>query len=276
MKYAVLILFIFFTSACSRSSLFVQFFDDLAVSKTDDYFDLSSQQRDELRESLQKDVKAIKKELLPEVAKTLRHIEPEVRKDKINAEVVATHFAEFQNYFKKLSSYFKNTAIKTSLTLKSEQYDHFAKVLREEIKETQEDNQDPEDSLKLTLKRYRRSIEFWVGGLSSEQKEKIKKFVEAHPYPWKLQNQSKEFVLKQFLESRPDPEKLKKFVTNFYDDYESVRLPKFTLALNEHKRAFQKFLLDEFWQSLSKEQKSNLKENLLARAEELEQIAQKP
>ncbi|WP_413943020.1 DUF6279 family lipoprotein [Bdellovibrio sp. HCB-162] len=276
MRYALLILFVIALSACNRSDIFFRFADDLAVSKTDDYFNLTSEQRDDLRKDVQKDIQNIKKELLPQVAKTLREIEPEVQKDKPNAELISRHFDEFQNYFKKVSAYFKNTAVKVSLKLKSDQYTHFAKELRDEIKETESSNELPEDSLNQTFKRYRRSIEFWIGGLSNDQKEKIKKFISTHPYPWRLQNQSKEFVLKQFLDSKENPEKLKKFVADFYDDFEAVRLPAYTTALNEHKKAFQKFLIEEFWQSLSKEQKTNLKENLLARAEELEKISQRP
>lgn len=276
MRYIILLTIVLFCSACSRSYVAYRFFNDLAVSKTDNYFDLTSQQRDQLKKDIETDMDHARKDLFPQVAKTLRKIAPEVRKEKIQPELVAGHYDEFQSYFKKVSSYFKPAAIKTALTFKPAQYDHFAKELRKELKQSQEKMETQEYAQREIFKRYRRSIEFWIGGISSQQKDKLNGFISVHPYPWKLENQNKEFVLKQFLESRQDREKLKKFVADFYDDYESVRLPEFTHALDEHKKAFRKFLTEDFWQSLSPAQKNNLKDNLIARAEELENLAQRP
>ncbi|KHD88352.1 MAG: hypothetical protein OM95_09415 [Bdellovibrio sp. ArHS] len=268
MKYLILLSFVLLASACSRSGIMVRMFDDLATSKADDYFELTSKQREELKKDLQKDVDVARKELLPQIAKSLRSLEPQVHKDKPDAELLAAQMAEFQNYFKKLSSYFGDTAVKTSLSLEPSQFFHFAKDVREDIEKDSEAK-----AREKIEKRYKRSVEFWIGGISSLQKEKIQNFLKAHPFPIKLEKESKEHVLNQFLEAKKNQENLKKFVKDFFTDYESVRLPAYTEALNAHKKAFQKFLIDEFWGTVSKSQKDTLKENLSSRAEDLESIA---
>ncbi|WP_373997850.1 DUF6279 family lipoprotein [Bdellovibrio bacteriovorus] len=269
MKYLILLSFVILSSACSRSGVMVRMFDDLAVSKADDYFELTSKQREELKKDLQKDVDVARKELLPQIAKSLRSIEPQINKEKLDSEVITTQMMEFQNYFKKLSSYFGETAVKTSLSLEPSQVFHFAKEVREDIEDDSES-----DAKEKVEKRYKKSVEFWIGGISSAQKEKIQKFLKQNPYPSKLQNENKEYVLNQFLEAKKNPETLKKFVKDFFNDYESVRLPAYTEALNNHKKAFQKFLVEEFWSTISKNQKETLKENISSRAEDLEKIAQ--
>lgn len=276
MKCFFLALFLLLTTACNRSELLYRFADTLAVSKTDEYFDLTSEQHSDLKEDIQKDLQRVRKEVFPQVAKSLRQLEPITRKDKLDPAELETHFTEFQKHFQNLAACFKDTAIKTSLRFSASQYTHFAKELRDEIRETEKTNADSQDAIRDSSKRYRRALEFWVGGLSSEQKDKLTEFLTAHPYPWRTQNQNKEFVLKQYLDSRSDSEKLKKFVATFFTDTETLRLPVYAQAVSEHKKQFHKFLIDQFWPRLSKLQKDTLRENLIARAEELEKIAQRP
>lgn len=271
MKILLLSFLFLATTACSRSSVIMSFADTIAVSKTDEYFDLTSQQKEDLKKDLSQDLDTVKKEFLPEVAKTLRKIEAEVSKGKLESELLTTHFTEFHIHFKKLTSYFANTAVKTVATFAPEQFDYFEKTIKEEIK----DRSDIEEQNEKAYKRYRRSIEFWIGGLSQDQKDRLHGFLKQNPYPVKLETENKEHVVQKFLEAKADKEKLKEYVRSLYQDYEAPRLPAFTEALNTHKKAFQKFLSESLWPTISKNQLENLKANLIGRAEELEKIAQK-
>ena len=262
--------------ACSRSDIMFNFADNVIVSKTDDFFDLSRQQKKELQQHIDMDLERIRKESLPAIAKSLRDVEAHSRQEKIEPLWVAQKFDEFQSKAKSLAFEFQNTAVKLSLSLQPEQYDHLAKEINEEIRNTEKENKDQKDSEKKNFKRYQRGIEMWVGGLSNEQKDKVKEFISAHPFPWQLQNANREFVLNQFLESKKDPEKIKAFVSLFFQDYEAVRLPAYKDAVDKNKTAFRTFLVDTFWPSLNETQKKNLSKNLIARAEELEKLSQRP
>lgn len=263
-------------SSCSRSDVMFSFADNVIVSKTDDFFDLSGPQKKELQQHLDTDLERIRKESLPPIAKSLREIDAHTRQEKIEPAWVAQKFDEFQTKAKSLAFEFQNTAVKLSLSLQPEQYDHLAKEMNAEIRKTEKDNKDQKDSDKKNFKRYQRGMEMWVGGLSNEQKDKVKAFIAEHPFPWKLQNANREFVLNQFLESKKDPEKIKEFVSLFFQDYEAVRLPAYKEAVDNNKKAFRTFLVETFWPSLNETQKKNLSKNLIARAEELEKLSQRP
>lgn len=263
------VIFSILTSACNRSTVLFNVIDTAAVSKADDYFDLSSKQKTELKKDLRQDLDSAKKEMLPEVALKLRSLAPEVEKPVLNSELMIAELSEFQNYIKKISRYFSRTATKFALTLSSDQVSHFAAEVREEI----EDREDLEDAREDVEKRYRRSIEFWIGGISKNQREQISHFLNVHPFPTALENKSREHVLKQFIEASKTPESMTKFMEAFTTDYETVRLPAYKEALNAHKKEFQKFLVHDFWKTVDSTQKKRFKENLLNRAEELEKIA---
>lgn len=276
MKNLILGFILLLCTGCGQLDLMVRWADITATSRADRYFDLTSEQKSELKENIQNDITKMRKEMFPEVAKSFRRLEPEIKKDQLNPELVAKNFVEIQSYFKKGTNYFKDSALKTAGKLSKQQFDHFAKKVREDIAEAKENNETPEKSLKTAYKRYRRSFEFWIGGISVKQQDEIEKFLKAHPYPWELQNKSREHTLKLFLEASHNPPALQKFVADYFVDYETSRLPEFNEALNKHKAAFQTFLTEQFWKSLSSSQKNVLRDNLITRAEDLDKIAQRP
>jgi hypothetical protein len=247
----------------------------MTVSKVDDYFDLESTQKDQLNKDVEKDLKEMRQDVFPQVAKSLRELDVQFSKDSVSApgSLMAKIFEDSESYLKKVTVKFENTAVKTAATLNESQFQYFAKKIRENIEESQEDTNSPEGALKQSMKRYTKSVEFWVGNISRDQKTKLRDFLKNHPYPWSLQNKSKQAVLDQFLNSRKNPEELKKFVKGFATDYDTYRLPEFKAALKVHQTAFQEFFATSLWPSIEKKQKQELKENLLNRAESLEKLA---
>lgn len=262
--------FILSTTACSRGEFLFRFADDYAASRADHYFDLTSAQKKEFKIEIRKDIDSGKKEALPQVASRLRQLEKEISSDEVDPAIFTKAFSEIEKQVKGLSVYFQDTAIKTSMNLSQEQVQHFANEVQEDI---QEEESDPEEALEKVEKRYRKNIEYFVGDVNREQKALIQNFLQKNPYPWRLQNRSQEYVVKQFVEAAQNPETRKAFVEKFAKDYESVRLPEYTKALRDHQTAFISFLTNDFWKSMSKEQKQTFKENLIARAEQLERIA---
>jgi hypothetical protein len=259
-------------SGCGNSFLGVAL-ESMTVSKVDDYFDLEGPQKDQLKKDVEKDLRDLRQDVFPQVAKSLRELDVKFSKDNVQTPLMAQIFQDSELYIKKATIKFETTAVKTAATLNEKQFDHFAKEIRENIEESQVDTRSAEAALKQSMKRYTKSIEFWVGNLSREQKGKLKDFLKNHPYPWSLQNKSKQAVLEQFLDSRKNPEDLKKFVKGFATDYDAYRLPEFKLALRTHQAAFQDFFVKSLWPSIEVKQRQELKENLLSRAENLEKLA---
>lgn len=258
--------------SCSRTDVAYRFADTAIIYRTDSFFNLSSEQKKELKIRIQSDLNKVRKEKFPAFAQKLREWAPLTQQNKISEQEILKIYAEVQSDMKSVSTPFLETSINTVLSLKNEQFEHLKKKIQDEI----EDESDPQDWQQETLKKYRRSLEFWLGGLSALQKEKISNFLKANPYPSKLQNESRLYVLDKFLKSRDSQASREKFVRDFFADYEAARLPQFQSALNQHKQSFIKFLAEEFWATLDLSQRGHFKQNLLARSTELEQLSQKP
>lgn len=259
-------------TGCNTSFLGVAL-ESMTVSKVDDYFDLENSQKDQLTKDIEKDFRELRQEVFPQVAKSLRELDAQFSKDAVQAPMITKIFDDSESYLKKVTVKFEKTAIKTAATLSEKQFQYFAKEMREKIEESQEDTSSAEGALKQSVKRYTKSLEFWIGNLSRDQRTRLIEFLKNHPYPWSLQNRSKYAVLEKFLNSRKNPEELEKFVKAFATDYEAFRLPEFNQALKIHQIAFQEFFVKSLWPSIEAEQRQELKENLLSRAERLEKVS---
>lgn len=268
-----LLSFLSITTACSRGEFLFKFADDLAASRADKYFDLTSEQKKEFKTAIRKDIDTGKKEAFPKMAQRLRTLEKDMRQEPVQPETLKAAFTEIEKQVKGLAVYFQDTGITMSMKLSKAQIDHFASEVHENIKD---EEKDPKDALEKVEKRYRRSFEYWVGGIDRDQDKMIKNFLVKNPYPWQLQNRSQEYVVKQFVEASKNPETKKAFVEKFAKDYESVRLPEYRKALEVHQAAFLDFVTNEFWNALKPDQRKRFKENLIARAEQLERIAAQP
>lgn len=265
--------FMLFTTACNRAEFLFRFADDMAASRADHYFDLTSEQKKTFKADVRQDIAVGKKEAFPKMAQRLRAFEKEIQKEPVASETLVQGFRDIEAQVKGLTVYFEKTAKKTSDSLTAKQVDHFAGVMRKNI---DEEENDPQDAINKVIKRYRRAAEYWVGGISRNQDQLIKNFLVKNPYPWQLQNRSQKFVVNQFVEASKNTNDKKAFVEKFVNDYESVRLPEYREALSQHQEALYKFMSTDFWRSLSADQKARFKKNLIARAEQLERIAQQP
>lgn len=259
-------------SGCGSTFLGVAL-QSMTVTKVDDYFDLEGPQKDQLKKDVEKDFQELRQEVFPQVAKSLRELDSQFNKDSVQAPLMAKIFEDSDSYLKKVTAKFENTAVKTAATLHEKQFQHFAREIRKDVEESQEDTASAEGALKQSMKRYTKSIEFWLGNLTRDQKNRLRDFLNNHPYPWSLQNRSKLAVLEKFLNSRKNPEELKKFVKGFAVDYDVYRLPEFKEALKVHQAAFQEFFAKSLWPSVEKKQRQELRENLMSRAENLEKLA---
>jgi hypothetical protein len=259
-------------SGCTKSFLGVAL-ESMTVSKVDDYFDLEGPQKEQLKKDVQKDLKELRQDVFPQIAKSLRQLDSQIGKDSVQEPSIAKIFEDSESYLKKATIKFESTAVKTAATLSEEQFQHFAREIRDDIEESQEETKSADGSLKQSMKRYTKSIEFWVGNLSYDQKSRLREFLKNHPYPWSLQNRSKYVVLDKFLNSRKNPDELKKFVKGFATDYDEYRLPEFKEALKVHQAAFQDFFANDLWPTFEVAQRLELKDNLRTRAENLEFLA---
>lgn len=273
MKYFILLLLCLNMTACNRAGVVFRFADTLIVSKADDYLDLDNSQQERLKKSIRKDLDKVKEKTLPEIAKNLREIEVESRNEKIDKEKVLDLKNKSYGDLLNAGQYFKDTAVDISNTLSNSQYAHLEKQVQTDIeKKTKEYKK---DAAKHTAKKYLKATEFWIGSVSKNQKEMITDFAKKNPYPWELKEKNRKSLLEKFLNSKDNKTAREELLTAYFTDHTNAQNPEFKVAMNEYTANLENFYIDKFWPSLSEDQKKTLRRNLLKRASDLEEVAQK-
>ncbi len=272
----ILILLSFCTlTACGSGFLGVAL-ESMTVSKVDGYFDLDREQRGDLKKQIREDLRDFRKQVLPKVASSLRNLDRQVKLEEPTPVDFADFLVSSKNSFKTAAGQFQHTAVQLSTQLSTEQFEYFQRKITNEINETAQKTATARTALKQSVKSYKKSLEFWFGDLTKEQEVQLTSFLKAHPYPWILQTENKRQLVKRLMEVKNKPSELQSYVGEFFADYESVRLPAFKAALENHQRAFEEFLNDTLWLALTRDQRKEFKENLITRASKLEDLARKP
>jgi hypothetical protein len=271
LRLLVLSTFLFSTS-CSRLDLAVSWADNYMASLVDDYFDLSSSQNKELKESLRQDIAKVRRSQFKTWADFLRRIEKDLKESKLSPDAIQSYFTEGQREGRKLPSEFVETAVKFVGTLKPEQLVHFDNEMKQKDLEREEKLKDPVKAKKELRKKYLNGIELWIDSLSSEQLALLDKHLEEHPFPQKEQLKNRISVTKKFREAQKSTEDLQKFVRAYYSDSSQFWEPDYKKALESYQRELQKWLV-VLVGTLSDRQKKQLSENLLEKASALEKLA---
>lgn len=245
------------------------------ASKADSYFDLNRKQEENFRKDIDKDFQTARQKVFPEIASSLRTLNRELNSEKVNSAKLIKITKDIEGSFKKTTAHFDSAALKLSASLSEEQFQHFRKMTLKDIENSAEDSNSPQRSLEKSVKVYSKGLSAWLGSVSQDQKNEIKIFLKAHPYPWALQNESRRKLLDQFMDKRQNPAELEKLIRAFLQDYEPFRTTAFQAAFETHELAAKKFLFEELWPRLSAAQKDQVRTNLIAKAELLEDLARK-
>lgn len=261
-------------TACNRAGVVFRFADTLIVSKADDYLDLDNSQQDRLKKNIRKDLSKVKEKTLPEIAKNLRELEVESRNTKIDKDKILGLKNKSYSDILDAGKYFKDTAVDISNTLSNSQYTHLQKQVQADIdKKTKEYKK---DAAKHTAKKYLKATEFWIGSVSKNQREMITDFAKKNPYPWELKEKNRKVLLDKFISNKDNKAAREELLTAYFTDHTSAQTSDFRLAMNEYTANLENFYIDKFWPTLSEDQKKTLQKNLLKRASDIEEVAQKP
>lgn len=274
MKYLILLLICLNVSACNRAGVVFRFADTLIVSKADDYLDLDNSQQERLKKNIRKDLGKVKEKTLPEIAKNLRELEVESRSEKINKDKILELKNKSYADILHAGQYFKDTAVDISNTLSNRQYTHLQKQVQADIdKKTKEYKK---DAIKHTAKKYLKATEFWIGSVSKNQREMISDFAKKNPYPWELKEKNRKALLDKFISNKDNKTTRQELLTAYFTDHTHAQLPDFKVAMDGYTANLENFYIDKFWPTLSEYQKKTLRKNLLKRASDIEEVAQKP
>jgi hypothetical protein len=260
--------------SCTRLDFAVNWADTYIASQVDDYFDLTSQQNKDLKESLTKDIRRIRKEKFPLWAEHLHRFEKDLRENNLTGERFHKYFVESLETSKTLQPYFTTTAVTFISTATLAQLEHFERTLRKKNIEDKEQIQNRQKARNETRKKYLRWTDLGIDTLSKDQEQLLNQHLNDHPFPAQAQIKNKAYILEKFNEARKSPEGLKNFVRSYYDNKSQLAAPEYRQALGTYQIELEKFIF-QLVQSLNEKQKRFLSEQLLEKASSLKKLAAK-
>ncbi len=255
------------TAGCSRLDLALKFIDTYIVYKVDDYFDLTSKQKDWLRVEFEKDFAKIKSSILPKAAKDLDRLATTINNKKSFTEKEVEAELELMfNYFLEIVKTFTQNAKTFASLLSSKQVETFQKNYRDKMEEFKNSQNN-----KKALDRMLSSFGTWFGNLSPAQTSLITTFINDNPLPIDSLISNRLRLSDEFREAFMIEASRNSFVERLFTDYNSMLDSNYTALRTNRNKNFTR-LLTSMLNSMSEEQRAELVSNLKNRSQQIMKI----
>lgn len=247
-------------SSCSRLNLALRWADFVVAEYADDFFDLNSEQKKQVRSEVNQFISEGKNEEFQNISKTLENLATEL--EKINASAINTDFfSKYQNqlqqhwniFFQKLSPHLG----KLSLNVTPEQWKYFLNETEKEIAKQKAEKADLTEDQKTRSEKIIDNFEFWLDDLTKEQQNLITQFVTTTPYDWNLHWNNRLNLAKKISSLDQSKEDRKNLIEKVSSDFTYTRDLEY---LNQQKIYREKLsaLSISLLQKMTKEQQSHL------------------
>lgn len=260
-----------FNSACSRLDWAFNNADMFLAFKVDDYFNITSSQKKELKSTFNKDLDRIRKEKLPELSAQLKKVDRDLSTNKFDRARLAQVIQYSWSTYEDVMGEFSATTEGLVSSLRPDQVNYFIKVSQKKIQEDKEVLGDQKDFLKKGRKTYARVLEMFFGDLTSQQRDLLDQHLRKTAYFHELKIKNREELVSKLSQERGSLDSQKTIVKDFY----SGKTPK-SAELAQGEKQFEKDLeafIGQMLESLSPGQKAKLKANLQDKAQQLDRLA---
>jgi hypothetical protein len=255
------------TAGCSRLDLALKFVDTYVVYKVDDYFDLTSKQKDWLRVEFEKDFAKIKSNILPKAAKDLERLSITIANKKTYTEKeIEAELELLFTYFMEIVRTFTQNAKSFASLLSIKQVENFQKNYREKLEDFRESN-----TPKKAQDRMLTSYDNWFGSLSSAQTSMITSFITENPFPTDLLVTNRLRLSDEFKEAFAVEASRNSFIDRLFTDYNSMLDSNYTVLRSNRNKSFIR-LLTSMLNSMTEDQREELATNLKNRSNQLMKI----
>ena len=257
----------FLTAGCSRLDLALKFVDTYVVYKIDDYFDLTSKQKDWLRSEFEKDFAKIKSTIIPKAAQDLDRLSTTIKNKKTFTEdEVETELNQFFAYFIDIVKTFTQNAKSFASLLSAKQVETFQKNYLEKMQDFKESN-----NQKKAQERMLKSFDNWFGHLGPAQMSLIANFIKENPFPVDSLISNRLRLSDEFKQVFLIEASRNSFIERLFTDYNSMLDSNYTQLRNNRNKNFVK-MLTSILNSMTDEQRNELASNLKNRANQLMSI----
>ena len=269
-KLSALILIILLTSlSCSRLDLAVNLANSYITKKTDDFFDLTWDQKSWLKEALAKDISIIKKTIFPILASEMLKAAETLSSQKTfdTATVLSRYNRLEEIYYEGLKLLIPTAKILVT-KLASTQIEYFQKQADKKFIEMKD------DSDKKSYKKMKKNFDSWMGGLTSGQKDELKVFLQKNPSPVKEIIIHRQHLVDEFIKVYPDSFGRAAFLEGVFTKNSITMNPNYKKMIEDRNKNVAAFFT-HFLNTMSASQKQTLIDTIKDRANQIIKISKK-
>lgn len=261
-------------SGCSRLDIVMRWADTFVMSSVTDYFELTSEQDDLVREEFKSALKDVQKKDFPAFVERLREFAEQVEKKDLTDTKMDQFLASVDKSLKVSLARFEPMAQKLVADQVKTDFKMFDKEFSRKLEKDMKKAKDPAEQLEKARKNVERFVKETVGQLRPEQEIEIQAFIKAEPFPAILQVESRQFTFDKFREIRKEAKKREEYIHKYFTDWDSLQTPEYRkardISLGKYRGWIKKVL-----GCLDDKQRAHLVESLRSRADELRRIAER-
>ena len=258
----------FLLQSCSRLDLAVQFSGNYIVNKTDNYFDLTKEQKKWLKENFDNDFLKVQKNIFPQIAGELLKIADVINsKRPIDNTMVSVTYERVKNLFYDSLRLFSGNAVIFADHLTPKQIVYFQKEFDIKMGDLKD-----EESSKDSYKKMKKQFDTWMGSVTSAQKDELEKFNFLNPPMTSEIISNRQFLAHEFVKSYPDKIARKNFVEKLTIHLDKSYEEKFSKAYRDRYNKVLA-LTASILNKMTDDQRKTMVETLRDRANQLMKIS---
>ncbi len=258
-------------TSCSRLDVAFRWADVYIAGKVDDLFDITSAQKKELKQSIQKDLQVVQAQVLPGWLLKLDEIDKGINADTLNDQKVAELFGSIMTDVDRIKSYFSDTAVWFISTASSSQIAYFKEAYRKKNREDLEKALDEKGLREDYKDKYEDYFKMFLGPLTKFQDKLLEKHLTTASFPAALKAKNNEQLFEKFLVDSHSKEASRSFVKKLYNQPENLDLPEYRQAYAEYQKSLQK-LISEVLLSMTPDQKKTLHRRIAEKKSQLARL----
>lgn len=240
---------LFFTS-CSQQRLAFRFADTAASWKADDYFDITSEQKNAVKKQLRLFLKKAYENNDQEIPKIFERADQVLSavndQNKIDCREVAKTTVQSRKIFSDIVKLSSNDIQTLIQTLNEKQIQYFIAQIANKIKDDEAHLKKQSEREERRLSRNLDNSKLFLGSLSDEQEFALRTHIKSNPFPSAEQLKSNKENLEKLKQANSTPENFQKFFIDYiqnWREYQSITYLKLSDDLRQQNEIFYQNLI---------------------------------
>jgi hypothetical protein len=270
MKIFLLILMILVFPSCSKISIGVYWADTFALSKINDFFTLSADQKAVVKNEFRLALKEVRRTEFPIIADLLEEIALAVENKSFTEEKIASWSVKSIDLLKQSGKRFEPLAQKLMEWQAPLGFAKFDEAFLKGQEKRSKKLLTPEKRLEQAKTRIERVIEEALGELNPAQENMAELVLKENPLL--LENENRLFSFEKFRLARVKEKERREYVKKYFYDWDSLQNPEYIAARNVYQKKSRALIL-QILSNADEGQRKHLIEKFRDRASQLRKLS---